>query len=327
MTKLSACGIIPVYNNSETLEESIQSFLDQSLPLQQLIIIDDNSSDKSLSIIKSFKDSRIKILTNSKRIGTSASFNRAIPFVTSDVILSHGGDDISSLTRWQIQSNYFNDPELGVLASSFNLIDDHNNFLNLGYASEFVRNITCCSDLFQELFWHSNFICAPSVAIRTKYFKDKGLFPPTLQMSNDFIFWLFTAQENKLKISDDIVVNYRRSSQTLSGRGTSIYSYLGRISRFEHFTIYMQLFDSLNFLDCKKLSKTFHFEPNKVLLNDQNNLSVFKINIFLSHPNPIVKEVGIFHLLKLRNFDLLDISEFTSISNVVYSDFRNRRFL
>lgn len=58
--------IMPVYNCERFLSESIESVISQSYKKWELLIVDDGSTDKSISIIESYaeKDSRIQLYKN-----------------------------------------------------------------------------------------------------------------------------------------------------------------------------------------------------------------------------------------------------------------------
>ena len=60
--------IMPVYNREKTLEKSVKSIIEQSYQNWELVIVDDNSTDGSLSLIKTLseKDHRISYKTNTK---------------------------------------------------------------------------------------------------------------------------------------------------------------------------------------------------------------------------------------------------------------------
>ena len=62
--------IMPNYNNEKYISKAIESFLDQSYSQKELIITDDESTDKSIQILKKFdeKFSNIKVIFN-KHIG------------------------------------------------------------------------------------------------------------------------------------------------------------------------------------------------------------------------------------------------------------------
>ena len=59
--------VIPVYNASKTIKDVILSVLSQTYKFDEIIIIDDGSTDNSVNlVIKSFSDSRIKIIKSEK---------------------------------------------------------------------------------------------------------------------------------------------------------------------------------------------------------------------------------------------------------------------
>ncbi|MBK6524657.1 MAG: glycosyltransferase family 2 protein [Crocinitomicaceae bacterium] len=64
MPKISV--LLPVFNAEKSIQEAIQSVLDQTFTDFELLILNDGSTDKSLAIIESFKDSRIKVLRMSQ---------------------------------------------------------------------------------------------------------------------------------------------------------------------------------------------------------------------------------------------------------------------
>jgi glycosyltransferase involved in cell wall biosynthesis len=93
-----------VYNEEQFVQDAIQSILDQTYANFELIIIDDYSTDKSLEICKSFKDSRIRIYskTNEPR-HLAASRNIAIGMAKSEYIINQDADDWSESTRIEKQ--------------------------------------------------------------------------------------------------------------------------------------------------------------------------------------------------------------------------------
>ena len=64
------------YNNEKYIKNCINSCLDQTYKNIEVIIYDDNSSDRSISIIDKFKDKRIKKIFNKKKYSKSNSRNQ-----------------------------------------------------------------------------------------------------------------------------------------------------------------------------------------------------------------------------------------------------------
>ena len=86
--------IVPVYNASKTIERCIQSVLSQTFTNYELILIDDGSSDDTLSICQRFADkySFIKCYTHENH-GVSYTRNRGIRESSGKYIMFADGDD------------------------------------------------------------------------------------------------------------------------------------------------------------------------------------------------------------------------------------------
>jgi len=67
--------LMTVYNGGQYLRRSIQSVLDQTYMDFEFLIVDDLSTDNSLEVIRSFKDSRLCVYPNKENIGQAKSLN------------------------------------------------------------------------------------------------------------------------------------------------------------------------------------------------------------------------------------------------------------
>ncbi len=86
--------IIPTYNREVFLRETIDSVLVQTEPAWVLIIIDDNSIDKTKELVDSFDDNRIKYHKNDRNIERSASRNKGIMQAQADYLCFLDSDDL-----------------------------------------------------------------------------------------------------------------------------------------------------------------------------------------------------------------------------------------
>ncbi len=84
--------ILPVYNSQKFIKKSIDSVLNQTFSDFELIIVNDGSTDDTLSIINEFRDSRIKLINQSNQ-GPGAARNNALKLVDSDYIMFLDSDD------------------------------------------------------------------------------------------------------------------------------------------------------------------------------------------------------------------------------------------
>ncbi|NGX28420.1 MAG: putative glycosyltransferase EpsH [Candidatus Anoxychlamydiales bacterium] len=98
MNRKTISIIIPNYNYSKYLKQSINSILFQARKPDQLIIIDDGSTDDSVKIIEELiKDIPFAVLLKNKtNMGIECSLNKALEFNTKDYIGFMASDDIKS---------------------------------------------------------------------------------------------------------------------------------------------------------------------------------------------------------------------------------------
>jgi len=87
--------IICNYNHGKYISRAIEAMLAQSRPADEFIIVDDGSTDDSLSVIQSWvqRHPQIRLLVNERNLGFHASFQRAITAATSDFVYSGAADD------------------------------------------------------------------------------------------------------------------------------------------------------------------------------------------------------------------------------------------
>lgn len=104
--------VVAIYNVANYLEKCIQSIIDQTYKNIEIILVNDGSSDESLSISQKFKlkDNRIKIV-NQPNQGVSVARNNGMGESTGDYIMFVDGDDYleENIVEALIKSNNDND--------------------------------------------------------------------------------------------------------------------------------------------------------------------------------------------------------------------------
>ncbi len=86
--------IIPTYNGSKCITETLKSILSQSFKNFRIIICDDASTDNTLKTIKKIKDKRILIKSHKKNLGYSLNLERGRHYTKAPIIYLMGQDDI-----------------------------------------------------------------------------------------------------------------------------------------------------------------------------------------------------------------------------------------
>lgn len=176
--------VMPVFNQERFLKESILSILIQSYKNFEFLILDDCSTDKSLNIIKSHKDRRIKLYQNKKRQGITKSLNYLVKTAKGKYIARMDGDDISLPDRLQKQARFLAKHKETALVGSWAKIIDERGMV----VSEF-KYPTNQKKIRRVILGFNPFI-HPSVMFRKKVFEKVGGYDENLLYSQDYDLFL-----------------------------------------------------------------------------------------------------------------------------------------
>ena len=205
--------VMPVYNGEKFLKEAIESILNQTYKDFEFLIVYDESTDGTLSIIQEFqeKDARV-VLINGDKEGISGALNKGIIEAKGKYIARMDADDISLPIRFEKQISHMQSPGLDICGGHSLLIDSDGKINGIGIMP---RNHDLCglSMMFMVPFPH------PGVMIRKGFLTDYSLEygQSIYQTAEDFDMWvrMFSAGA-KFGNVDDIVVRYRVLDNSLS---------------------------------------------------------------------------------------------------------------
>lgn len=97
------------FNGEKYIEEQIQSILCQLGENDELIISDDLSTDRTVSIIQSIDDDRIRLIMNPTNHGYTGNFYNALKYARGDYIFLSDQDDVWYNNKIEKTVKYFND--------------------------------------------------------------------------------------------------------------------------------------------------------------------------------------------------------------------------
>lgn len=119
---ISVC--IATYNGEKYIREQLDSILEQIGPADEVIVCDDQSSDRTLEIIEGYQDARIRVYRNETRLRHVKNFEKAMSLSKGDYIFLSDQDDIWIPGRVALMMSRLDaDPSIGMVASNFDLID------------------------------------------------------------------------------------------------------------------------------------------------------------------------------------------------------------
>jgi len=228
----SVSVVIPCYNSQNTIEKSINSVLNQTLTVNEIIVVDDGSSDNSIEIIKKIIDANKTntsiILYSQKNAGPSVARNKGIELAKSKWIAFLDSDDY-----WDKNKNYY----------QIECLKKEPQVVLLGTGS-FKKNsffrITFKMLLFKNYFQTSSTIVKKEIL--QKYF-----FNIKQKYSEDFRLWLEISYDHEVGISNQLqafqVLPLANRNASLSSQ--LYYMQKGEIGNFR----YLYEKKRINFLD------------------------------------------------------------------------------
>lgn len=116
--------IIPAYNTEQYIAQAIKSALAQTLSNIEVIVVDDCSSDRTVQIVSSFDDPRLKLLKNSENMGAGGARNKAIGVARGEWIAVLDSDDWYAPQRLEVLVNLAETKNVDFIADDSYLIED-----------------------------------------------------------------------------------------------------------------------------------------------------------------------------------------------------------
>ena len=202
---------MPVFNGEKYLKQSIESILNQTYSDFEFIIINDGSTDHSLDIISSFKDSRIQCFENKENIGITRSLNHGLILARGEYIARMDADDFSLPGRLEAQVAHLDaNPEIGVLSVAACIID------SAGVLSD---SIVFPADHFSiqwRMCFFENPIIHPGVMFRKELVLAVGGYDENLTTSQDYILWCLLSAYTKFANLQDVFLYLRKHTENIS---------------------------------------------------------------------------------------------------------------
>tara|TARA_B100000902_G_scaffold225118_1_gene213745 strand:+ start:684 stop:1535 length:852 start_codon:yes stop_codon:yes gene_type:complete len=136
---------IPAYNAEKTIEKSLESVLQQTLIPKEIIVINDCSTDRTLSLLKNFN--QIKIINNIKNYGLAKSRNIALKCSKYDFLASIDSDVVCEKKWLEILFNTMKEKKVDLIGGK--LIDKYieepanhwrSYYLKQNWGNEQVKN-------------------------------------------------------------------------------------------------------------------------------------------------------------------------------------------
>ena len=200
--------IMPLFNNERYVGQAIQSLLSQSYTDFELFVVDDASNDKILQIVKSFSDSRIRILHNHQNQGIVYSRNKGLEVAKGSFIAPFDSDDVAMPEKFGKQIDFLKThPEYGMIGSWAKQINEEGKLLKTKWKLDAAPQNIPSILLFRNYFVQS------AVVLRRECIPEGG-YKPGYDIVEDYAMWFDVSQKNKVGNFPEYLIQYRIHSQS-----------------------------------------------------------------------------------------------------------------
>lgn len=237
MPKVSV--IMPCFNHSLFVGESIEAVLAQTFSDLELIVIDDCSRDGSRKIIEKYErsDSRVRAIYHEANLGASRSRNDGIKAAKGAFLAFCDADDVWMPVKLERQLELLEkNPSHDVAYCDAAIINELGRETGERFSDEFPVAGDGSGYVFNELCLH-NFVNMQTVLIRRECIRDGIDFDERIKWVEDWLFWVRIAYRHSFIYTKEALAKYRvhqRSTARVqrSGRKVNRIKVFHRILRY-----------------------------------------------------------------------------------------------
>lgn len=220
------------YNGETYIREQVESILSQTLPVNEIVVCDDGSTDHTLSIIESLRkgtNADIRIHRNETNLGVCANFQKAVNLCKGDIIFLSDQDDVWHNDKVETIVNYFyHNHQKHVVFTDGQLIDGSGEAISDGTLWKcFGIDNTCLKQiengLGMEIFAFENRATGATMAIRRGFEYTSSFSKFCIgDILHDGALAMLALIDNRLGHIDKCLIDYRIHGNQECGIGESL---------------------------------------------------------------------------------------------------------
>ncbi|WP_338449546.1 glycosyltransferase family 2 protein [Niallia oryzisoli] len=208
---ISVC--LATYNGAAFIVRQLDSVIKQLKDTDEVIVVDDCSTDDTVEIIKNTYGERVQVFVNKHNMGAIRNFEKAILLSQGDVVFLCDQDDIWEDNKVELVMNAFKernadlvvhdavvvDGDLKVMSPSWN--DYNNNKIDQGILGNILKNA------YTGAFMAFKKDLIPAITP----------FPPTIEMHDQWIALVCMMKKKNIVFLDEKLVKYVRHGGNVTG--------------------------------------------------------------------------------------------------------------
>jgi len=208
--KALASVVIPSYNASRFIDQTVNSVLAQTYPNIEIVIVDDGSSDNTEEIVRKF--GKRVVFHKQANTGVSGARNKGFELSSGEYVCFLDADDwlFPNTIAEKVQLMESN-PSLGIVYGQVEVTDEHLNPTGEKLYPIGGKNVV---ELLCRFKWPIP--CPSNVLFRREVLDRVGLFDSQLSTSADYDMWLRVCKEYETGVVPKLSVRYRKHGSNMS---------------------------------------------------------------------------------------------------------------
>lgn len=200
--------IIPTHNRSKGLYQAIQSVFKQTTVPQEIVIVDDNSSENLETVINKFRkresEIKIKYYRFSSSNGACAARNKGVELAGEDLIMFLDDDDVWEKNKVENQLDIIKaNNDVGLVYSGRRLVKEEDPSLIIRDVLPEKRGM-----LYPDIFEKNYIGTTSSVAVKKELFEAVGGFDERLPAKQDHDLWIRVCKLTEIDYDLNATVRY-----------------------------------------------------------------------------------------------------------------------
>lgn len=214
--------IIPTYNRRDLLPRALDSVLAQTVPVDEIIVIDDGSTDGTDDMLRARCGDRVRYVWQ-PNAGVSAARNHGLRLAQGRYLALLDSDDLWLPTKTELQVAFLDThPDFGMVVCDVERVDSDYRHIDV-----FRRRDTLREDGW-VLRWvlHNPALAPASVLMRREVVEQLGGFDEGLRTAEDLEFHLRVARHWKIGVVEQALVRAMRGHDGLSAANSTYDDYV-----------------------------------------------------------------------------------------------------
>ncbi|WP_244826076.1 glycosyltransferase family A protein [Caballeronia sp. TF1N1] len=205
--------VVPLYNHARYIEAALESVISQSSPADEVILIDDGSSDNGFEIAQhTLAKMACARVYKQENAGAHNTLNRAISISRGEYVAVLNSDDAFAATKLARCRSVINEsPGVGLIAGAVGIMDDDGVSLKTGVTIDWLaraRQFLANTQLPQLALMNENFVTTTSnmVFARSLWTVAGGFQPLRYCHDLDFLMYAFAHSSVHLDLEQEHIV-------------------------------------------------------------------------------------------------------------------------